>query len=316
MVSIVKKNPIRGCFAVLVFATAVLCVQAAQAQTNKVKYGVTNPLGGAYLTAASVAKEQTRFVFYRAAKPQNAPDAKAGVVSVYLDDRYHASLQREAFSVICIAGKKIDIRTRYLADPTSDISSEFDAHRTIAVKGGESVYLRVAELADSKSRIDIVSPQVAANDLINARQQMHTLSRVPSSQPCRLAEETPSVLDANVITFGSDAIFESKKTEINAISAEGKQELKNIVQKINIKYKTFADIKVHVVGFADDEDDELANQRISQERAKSVRAYFKSQGLRSTALTFEGRGSVNKDRASLFGLSPRRVEVEVAVDIH
>ena len=92
--------------------------------------------------------------------------------------------------------------------------------------------------------------------------------------------------------------------------------LLDAIQQINVKYKTFADVKVHVVGFADDESDETVNRRISHERAKTVRAFFKTQGLRSTALTYEGRGSDDKQKAQLFGLSPRRVEVEVAVDIH
>ena len=84
---------------------------------------------------------------------------------------------------------------------------------------------------------------------------------------------------------------------------------------VNSEYKTFADVKVHVVGFADDESNEALNRAISLERAKSVRAFFKAQGLRTTALTYEGRGSDEKQKAQHFGLSPRRVEVEVAVGI-
>lgn len=281
----------------------------------KPKYGVTKPLGDTYVAAKSVADEQTRLVLYRAPHDSNKPADKLGVVSVYLNDRYHASLQKEAFSVICLAGKKVDVRTRYLPDVTADIRPELDTRHTLAMKGGQSIFLRVADAPDHKTRIETVSPQAAGQDLAEAKQQMHTLSRVPGAQPCREAEDTRIVFDPNVITFGSDAIFEPKRTEISAISSLGKQELKHIVQKINVKYKTFSDVKVHVVGFADDEADEAANQRISQERAKTVRAYFKSQGLRSTALTFEGKGSQEKQKALLFGLSPRRVEVEVAVEI-
>lgn len=235
----------------------------AHAQTDKEtppskpKYGVNKPLGETYAAAKSVADEQTRLVLYRAPldtrKATDKAADQAGVVSVYLNDRYHASLQQEAFSVVCLVGKKAEVRTRFLPDHTADINPELDTRHTVAMKGGQSVYLRVAELTGQKSRIDVVTPQTAAAELTNAKQQMHTLSRVPGVQPCREAEDTRIVFDPNVITFGSDAIFEPKKTEIHAISVQGRQELKQIVQKINVKYKTFADVKVHVVGFADDE---------------------------------------------------------------
>jgi outer membrane protein OmpA-like peptidoglycan-associated protein len=314
----------------LIFSTLaamVLCV-SAHAQNkdtdkdaaSKPKYGVNKSLGDTYAAVRSVADEQTRLVLYRApVKADKLVDKQGdqqGVVSVYLNDRYHASLQKEAFSVVCLSSKKIEVRTRFLPDHTADINPELDTRQAIAIKGGQSIFLRVTDVALNKSRIDVVTPQVAVNDLADAKQQMHTLSRVPDVQPCREADATVIQFDPNVITFGSDAIFEPKKTEVHAISVQGRQELKQIIQKINVKYKTFTDIKVHVVGFADDETDEAANQRISHERAKSVRAYFRSQGLRSTALTFEGRGSAEKQRAHNLGLSPRRVEVEVAVEIH
>ena len=325
MVSVFNQRAVRWPLAILVFATTALCVPT-HAQTDKdkapskPKYGVNKPLGETYVAVNSVAGEQTRLVLYRAPldtlPSADSAASQVGVVSVYLNERYHASLQKDAFSVVCLAGKKTDVRTRFLPDHTADINPELDARHTVAMKGGQSVYLRVAELTGQKSRIDVVTPQAATRELANAKQQMHTLSRVPGVQPCREAEDTRIAFDPNVITFGSDAIFEPKKTEIHAISVQGRQELKQIVQKINVKYKTFADVKVHVVGFADDESDETVNRRISHERAKTVRAFFKTQGLRSTALTYEGRGSDDKQKAQLFGLSPRRVEVEVAVDIH
>ena len=306
----------RWCFVTFALGIAGFIWQAhaqgenARASDSQPKYGVNKPLGDTYAEVRSVADEQTRIVFYRA----SARDA-AGVISVYLNGRYHASLQKDAFTVVCFIGKKTDVRTRYLPNHSADIRPELDTHFAIAMSGGESVYLRITEIAGNTSRIDPVTAQVALKDLTDAQQQMHTLSRVPNAQTCREAEETRFAFDPNIITFGSDAIFEHRKTEIHAISTQGRQELKQIVEKINVKYKTFKAVKVHVVGFADDEADDTLNRRISEERAKSVRAFFKAQGLRSTTLTHEGRGAEEKQKAQLFGLSPRRVEVEVAVEL-
>jgi outer membrane protein OmpA-like peptidoglycan-associated protein len=306
----------RWCVVTFAFGIAGLVLQAhaqadkASGADGKPKYGVSKPLGDTYAGVKSVADEQTRIVLYRPSVPDTA-----GVVSVYLNGRYHASLQKEAFTVVCLSGKKTDVRTRYLPNQSTDIRPELDTYLAIAINGGQSVYLRITEGENTTSRIDLVAPQVALKDLTDAHQQMHTLSRVPGAQACREAEETRFAFDPNIITFGSDAIFEHKKTDIHAISTQGRQELQQIVEKINIKYKTFKTVKVHVVGFADDEADDVLNRRISQQRAQSVRAFFKAQGLRSTALTHEGRGSEEKQKAQLFGLSPRRVEVEVAVEL-
>lgn len=327
MGSLSHQRTVRWHLAILAFATA-LCMQAhaqtdKEAPPTKPKYGVNKPLGETYAAVTSVAADQTRLVLYRATREaretrnvsKKQPDA-VGVVSVYLNDRYHASLQKEAFSVVCLAGNKAEVRTRFLPDNTADIKPELDTRHTVAMKSGQSVYLRVSELAGQKSRIDIVAPQIAAAELANAKQQMHTLSRVSGAQPCRESDPSTIKFDPNVITFGSDAIFEHKKTEISAITPEGKQELQQIINKINVKYKTFDDVKVHVVGFANDEQDETLNQLISQQRANSVRTYLNKQGLRTTTLTHEGRGSQEKDRALNLELSPRRVEIEVEVDIH
>lgn len=301
--------------AALVFTVFALCAQAQTGKDNappvSPKYGVNKPLGDTYIAAKSVTYEQTRLVLYRAPMESSAATEKIGVISVYLDDRYHASLQKEAFSVVCLSGKKAEVRTRFMPDSGADIQAEHDSRQTVSMTGGQSIFVRVAHTPDDKSRIDIVSAQTAGKDLANAKQQMHTLSRVSGAQPCREAEDTRIVFDPNVITVNSDAIFEPKKAELGAISAEGRENLKNVIQKINAKYKTIQDVKVHITGFADDAGDDAANQRISQERAKSVHAYFKSQGLRFAALTFEGRGSQDAQKAQLFGLSPRRVEVEV-----
>lgn len=162
-----------------VLITSILCVQAqAQVDKNKdtspkFKYGVNTPLGDTYAAVKSVADEQTRFVLYRAVISQNKRAGQLGVISVYVNDRYHASLQKDAFSVICLSGKKTDVRTRYLSDYTAESRPEHDAHQVFSIEGGRSVYLRVAEDVDNKTRIEVVTPQVAASDLENAKQQMH-----------------------------------------------------------------------------------------------------------------------------------------------
>ena len=141
---------------------------AAGTRPNR-QYGINTPLGDTYAAVTSVADEQTRIVFYRAITPDTT-----GVVLVYLNERYHASLQKEAFSVVCLSGQNADVRTRYLPAHNADIRPELDTRLAVAMKGGQSVYLRITEVANGTSRIYLVAPKVALKDLTDARQQMHT----------------------------------------------------------------------------------------------------------------------------------------------
>ena len=159
--------------------TVALCV-AAHGQSDKEKdtsakpkYGVSKPLGDTYVATKSVEDEQTRLVLYRVPHNSDKPADKLGVVSVYLNEHYHASLQKDAFSVICLGGKKTEVRTRYLPDVTADIHPEHDSRHTLASKGGQSIFLRIADTVDQKTRIEVVSHQTAGKDLADAKQQMH-----------------------------------------------------------------------------------------------------------------------------------------------
>jgi hypothetical protein len=58
------------------------------------KFDITQPVGDTYAAAPSLAIEQARVVIYR---PRRT-DEKAGVISVYLNERYHTSLQQDAFA--------------------------------------------------------------------------------------------------------------------------------------------------------------------------------------------------------------------------
>lgn len=203
---------------------AVLFCMSVQAQTPEEtpatfpqsQYGLHKPFGDAYAAAKSVAQEQTRLVVYRAPSDAADPVDAASVISVYLNDRYHASLQKDAFSVVCLDTPQAEVRTRFLSSLTAELRPERDARHTVAMAGGHSIFLRVAHTADHKSRIELVSAQTAGEDLVNARQQKHTLSRVPGVQACREAKDTRMALEPKGLTQGAGPIFQRPQGEISA----------------------------------------------------------------------------------------------------
>lgn len=274
---------------------------AKPAQAAKLpKFDITKPLGDTYAAVPALAVEQARMVIYR---PRRS-DEKAGVISVYLNDRYHTSLQQDAFSILCLETTQAQLRTR-LIDVHGDQNDELDTNKAMTFKRGQSVFLRITDLKDGRTRMDVVPAKTANQDLSLARQQKHALSRAPDARPCKQEQAT-------IITFGAEAAFQPEQT---ALSPDGEKEMLQIVDKINNKYKNLEGVKVHVVGYADDTPDEPKNEQLSTARALAVRSYLTSQGLQTQGISHEGRGSKDKQLAMAVGHSGRRVEVAVVVEL-
>lgn len=314
----VPHAAVRCVVALLVTASLVASAQAqssnAKDTQNKSKFDIAKSLGEGYVESKPVDTDQTRFVIYRAFAGATDPGEKTGVVSVYLNDRYHASLQKDAYSVVCLNGTSTDIRTRFLADGGEKIQPELDTQQTVAIKGGQSIYLRVSDTDGNKTRIEQVRPQRAAADLASARQQKHTLSRVPGVQPCREASAKSLQEVPSQIALGAVAPFEIQQTKSSAITEQGQQELQQLAEKISKKYKS-GEAQVHLIGYADEADDETVNAKTAQRRINSVQNSLKTLGMRGVTFTQEVLGKTDPYRSTARGLSPRRVDVDVLVVI-
>lgn len=266
---------------------------------TKPKFNIAQPLGDKYAAATRVVIQQARLVIYR---PRITSD-KAGVISVYINDKYHTSLLQDAYTVVCFDATQAQLRTR-LINAQGEHQIELDTRSALSIKRGESLFVRATDLQNGKTHMDIVSEKTADPDISQARLQKHAISRVPDATPCQQ--------ENLVITMGSDVVFDPKETKIND---EGAKELSQIVNQIKVKYKSFDHVKVHMVGYADDLTEEHSNQRIALERAQAVRTYFISNGLQAEALTLEARPLKDKNNATGAERAGRRVEVAVAVEI-
>ena len=293
------------CF-VAIGAYAVALVAGA-AETGKTKYGVANPLGDTFVATATVDPAQSRLVIYR------APSATAsGVVSLYLEDRYHVALQPNAFSLVCLENDLVDIRTR-LPQSDTDQPPAPDTRFSLLLKKASPYYVRVSSHADGRTALELVPTRIAIDELKDARQQMHTRSRVPAVRACKPVKPKKDV--ANVITFSADTVFRDKKGDLQAVTTEGKNALEQVLDKINKKYIDAAQVKVHLIGYADDISDESANQRLSLIRAQAVQSYFLQNGIRAQELSLEGRGSQDTQRLASSTATKKKVDIEVAVTI-
>lgn len=305
------QRPVSLCMAVFGALGVAFSASAADADSSKVKYGVAKPLGDTFVVSPQVDGGQSLLVVYRAPNPKDQ-----GVASLYLDDKYHVALQPNAFSLVCAESDKVDLRVR-LTQPDADVAP--DTRHLQPLKKGVAHYVRISAQADGRALLEAVPTRVANDELQSARQQMHTLSRAPvvrTCKPVKPANAAAPIAETNVITFGADANFRSKKADFKALTPKGKAALDQVLDKITHKYADATQVKVHLIGYADDTGDEPVNQRLAVARAQTVQTYFLQNGMRPQELNLEDRNAAQLNAAASGPSSKMKVKVEVTVTIN
>ena len=234
-----------------------------------------NPLGSAF-NNISVPQNVSRVVYYR-----TGGGAFNNAATVYLNDDYHASLIPGSYSAVCVAPGTERVGTR-MGDVRGGVKDGFDAVTPATLKGGQTTYVRVRE-DGTRATLEPVSQAVALQELANTRLQRHTISRVSQAVSCNGGPATKSQFDLR-----ADALFAFGRSDLNSMTAEGRQSLNELIQKIRDNYVTVQQIAL--VGHTDPFGSAAANQQLSLARANTVRNYLQNNGLQGVQMTTEGRG--------------------------
>lgn len=244
------------------------------------KYGVNRPMGDTYAALGPESNEQSRLVVYR------NPNAKQqSVMTVYINGSYHTSLMQAAFTKICLPEPAIQVRTR-LRPANQPVNVEQDKNISLTVGKGKTQYVRVAELPDGTTQMDVVTAKVAGNELQHTREQMHALSRVESASPC----EDNKVADTlNGVVLVAYIEFEAGRSRLTEMNSTGLQELDRLVTKLKAQPKSQDVMNLQVVGYANDGDKKTPNKQLAQNRAKTVEDYILSQGVKTKSLRSDAR---------------------------
>jgi outer membrane protein OmpA-like peptidoglycan-associated protein len=91
------------------------------------------------------------------------------------------------------------------------------------------------------------------------------------------------------ITLAADALFAFGRSDINAMSPMGRASLDALVQRLRSEYIKLD--RLHIIGHADPIGNAFSNERLSMDRAQTVRDYLMQSGLNTIQITSEGKGS-------------------------
>jgi OmpA-OmpF porin, OOP family len=126
----------------------------------------------------------------------------------------------------------------------------------------------------------------------------------PAAKPAAKAPPPPA---ATKVTYAADTFFDFDKS---VLKAEGKAKLDDLIGKvkgINLEV-------IIAVGHTDATGSDAYNQKLSDKRAETVKAYLVSKGIQKNRVYTEGKGEkqpVADNKTSAGRSKNRRVEIEV-----
>jgi outer membrane protein OmpA-like peptidoglycan-associated protein len=146
--------------------------------------------------------------------------------------------------------------------------------------------------ADYKARQDQLRRDAEGKAAATSQELQGTRAALGSAQSSLAAamaslEQVAKVKEESrgtVITLDGAVLFASGKTELLPIA---RQKLDQVAKALN---DSAPDQQISVEGHTDAQGDDASNQRLSQGRADSVRAYLVQQGVKSDRITSVGKG--------------------------
>lgn len=286
-----------GTLALCALQAAALPLQA-QAQSDRLGNSPSSPIrafGQTFTPPVPVAAQQLRMVFYRTEQSSSVP----GAASIYVNGAYHASLVAGGYSELCLpaGGAEVAVKSVEIGRTVKDT---LDTITVLPPSAGQSVYLRVQEVARGRQLLQPVAAPQALQEMAFAREQTHTISRVPQASECVL-NRTPALgavaaqtASSQSLTLAADALFAFARSDLAALSPQGKASLDDLALRLRSEY--IALDRLHIVGHADPLGQSAPNERLAWERAQTVREYLLRAGLGQSGqgavrITSEGRGS-------------------------
>jgi OOP family OmpA-OmpF porin len=247
---------------------------------------VTEPLGENFKVPNLLVRQQTRVVFYRL-----ATDKKPGAISLYIDGAYQASLQRGAFTQLCLTPGKVEVAAR-MTENGQPVREGHDVTNSLTLDPGKEVFVHVYEEVNGQALMRAESPEKALPNLVKTREQRHTISRVAKAQPCQDAPKTAAKATAPLssVTLGADALFPFGKSEVDTIAPRGRRILDHLVDRIKSEFGAGKSVNIHITGHADSYGTDQGNLRLSKARAEAIKTYFVTSGLLPQSITTDGRG--------------------------
>ncbi|NEN75768.1 OmpA family protein [Pelistega sp. NLN82] len=207
-----------------------------------------------------LGENQSQVVFFR------QDDIQGPAVNVYINGNYQASLLPNAFTPVTVCSAKT-LLTSSFSTNTAFGNRTQGVNYTLPV--GQTTYVKVIQDQRGQLTFVRVNEQEAKAAISQLPKENQTLSRVPTPEQCGEPVLANAELDAS-------ALFAFNKAGYNDILPEGKKEIANFAQGI----ASLSGVsKLVVSGHTDPVGSVSYNQRLSQQRAETVKKALQNAGV-------------------------------------
>ncbi len=224
--------------------------------------------------STSVPDNRSSVVFYRQADAISGP-----TVNIYVNGQYSGSLQPNAYrqETVCAQNQ------RFYAEFTKSDTGYRNKHNSgdyynlpdLAVS-----FFKVVSDSNGHPVLQAVSPEQAEAEMKGIPRQNHTLSRVVSEEQCAVVLKKYSLQ--------TSALFKFDRYDYENMLPKGKQELSAISEEIKQNPDLIRGIAV--VGHTDPSGTPAYNQKLSTNRAATVKQVLAESGLDRRLISAEGKG--------------------------
>jgi OOP family OmpA-OmpF porin len=238
---------------------------SALAEQNASIYGET------YQKVESVVSQQAQIVMFR------GNDSGKEAAHVYIDGQLQSALMPGGYTVFCTPAGEHSVES-YIGD--APLYSGKRNPQSYAKLDGGQTYVLETPVGPNQSTPIVHTGREAEQSLQGLRRQIHVISRASSVVPCQTETK---------LSLRSDVLFKFGKSSYKDLTPEGHAQLRQVVE--NIKQKSESITGIEVIGHADPIGKVAANQRLSLQRAETVRTVLLEQGIQSHLVQASGRGS-------------------------
>lgn len=242
--------------------------------------------GEPFARAEAAPVSQARvFVYRSAAAVAPAP------VNISLNGNFHTALLRGGFTEFCVAPGNLAVQSA-LDDASRLHVGKREPGQRLSFAAGQVQYLRVQDGA--VPTLQSVAPAQAQSELAQTRKQIHVVSRAKAAQECQAPAVAPPAPTPppppplpRQYALEADALFEFNSAELRAA---GFNAIELLVQRLKSEYASVE--RIRVLGFTDPIGSRAINDRLSEQRAKTVADQLLARGMRPTrGIETEGLGS-------------------------
>lgn len=241
-----------------------------------------------------VAAGQSRIIFY-----SPTTSSLPGAATVYINGRYHASLIAGAFSPVCLPPGKVELGARQIDINKRANKDGLDSMTQLTLQSGQNQFVRVN--GDNRQNIALmpVSAAQAEKEVAQTRLQMHTISRVPEALECvrvtsnasgniTSAAQALSAVSTRQMQLSGDTLFAFDRADAAGLTQQGLRAIDQLTAQIKAQFSRID--RIHVIGHTDPFGSDAYNDKLSAQRALTVRQYIEGRRQFNAPVTSEGRG--------------------------